>query len=222
MKHLTPKLFIFISTFFLSAIAASTSINGPTGLITIPTAESLEYKEYSIGFDYLANGSKDELKYKLNLGTFENWELGVVNIGTKNKKTQEGMYLNIKYYLMSDASENPISIALGSENLSSKNKTNIYMIASKKIRTDTGLHFGFKATFEKKQVNPILLLGTNYFFNETIEILSDVNGEGTNYKANIGTRLFINEHANIQFYILNLFNPKETLYSIGFSISKFM
>src|SRR5688572_8932969 len=46
-------LVIGVLVFGSSAIWATPTINGTTGLIRIPTAESLQYKEFNIGFDYL-------------------------------------------------------------------------------------------------------------------------------------------------------------------------
>ena len=200
---------------------ASPTINGPTGLITMPTAESLKYKEFNVAYDHLfgsSNSSKDAYFYKLNLGTFKNWEIGVVG----GKVPTEGMYLNIKYYLLSDNTELPLAIAIGVENISSTEKTDIYMVASKKLREDFGLHLGFKAIFDNSQVRPIIMGGANFMVNEQLEILADVTGDGDQYFGNIGASYYINPNFSVRTYIIDIADTQGTQFSIGLSYSKFL
>ena len=42
-----------------SSVFGSASLYGPTGLVTIPKAESLGYKQMSIAYDYLVKKSED-------------------------------------------------------------------------------------------------------------------------------------------------------------------
>ena len=205
---------------------ASPSLNGPTGLISIPTAEALKYKEFNVAFDYgmganiQSKTSADDWSYKLNMGTFENWEIGVVG----GKVPTEGMYLNVKYYLMSDDSQLPLSIAIGSENLSSMSQTNIYMIASKKMREDIGLHLGFKAIFEPEQLSPSIMGGLNYFATEELEFLGDIDGDGKTYRANLGLRYFLTNQFSFRIFILDISEQvkNSARFSIGLSFSKFL
>ena len=201
---------------------AAPTINGPTGLISVPTAESLKYKEFNIAVDKLFGAAGkdglDEWSYKLNLGTFQNWEIGVVG-GTV---PTEGMYLNIKYYLLSDASELPLSIAIGVENLSSTDKTDVYMVASKKLREDLGLHLGFKAIFQDSNVKPIIMGGVNFMVNEQLEILGDINGDGENYMGNVGAAYYINPSFSVRTYLIDVLDAVGTQFSIGLTYSKFL
>jgi len=201
---------------------AAPTINGPTGLISVPTAESLKYKEFNVAVDKLFGAAGkdglDEWSYKLNLGTFQNWEIGVVG-GTV---PTEGMYLNIKYYLLSDASELPLSIAIGVENLSSTDKTDVYMVASKKLREDFGLHLGFKAIFQDSNVEPIIMGGVNFMVNEQLEILGDINGDGENYMANVGAAYYINPSFSVRTYLIDVLDAVGTQFSIGLTYSKFL
>ena len=70
-------LFLFLIT---TPLMASASFSGPTGLVTIPTAEAVKYKELELSYDYaLAKKPTDDLwRYRCNLGVFKSVEIGVV------------------------------------------------------------------------------------------------------------------------------------------------
>ena len=62
-----------------SALYADATFYGPTGLIAVPTAESLQYKEYNVAVDYAISSQlqdRSQWFYKMNLGTFKNCVLG--------------------------------------------------------------------------------------------------------------------------------------------------
>lgn len=188
MRKLCTIVLIYMA--FAAPLFAASTIYGPTGLITVPTADSLRYKEFYFGFDYLLANQEDQDSYfyKSNLGTFENVEIGVVG----GKVPTEGVFLNVKYYLMSDNSRLPLSIALGLQNLASNSDTSFYMVASKKFRVDWAGHIGFKAEFDSEELIPSIMGGTNYILNDQLELLADASGDGRVYTFN----------AAIQFYLL--------------------
>jgi len=196
-------------------IYAGSSMNGPTGLILIPTAESLKYKEFNISGHYLfsaGNSTASDYKYKINLGTFQNWEIGTVG----GKTPEEGMYLNLKYHLMSNESELPLYIAIGAQNISSSDKTDLYMVASKKIRSDFGLHFGFKAIFGDT-IKPYFMAGSNYFVNETLELMADfspavsIDGPENKYLISLGANYFISPHLSANLSLIDIASSSEIM-----------
>ena len=215
--------FIFLFGLNTKTLSASPTLYGPTGLITVPTAEALRYKECNVAFDYMI-GSKpsyDNWVYKMNLGTFQNWELGMVG----GKVPTEGMFLNVKYYLMSDSARFPLSIALGCENLSSLSNSTFYMVASKKFRADIGAHLGFKAIFDAKQVKPIIMGGCNYVYNDKIEVMADVNSNGDIYMANVGAHYYVIPDLAVRAFVINLGDTEKIggiRYTLGFAYSKFL
>lgn len=83
---------------FMTPISAAPTLYGPSGLITVPTAEALRFRELNIGVDYFMKDMDqqdlDQVYYKLNLGTFQNCELGLVG-GTV---PEEGVFVNVKYF----------------------------------------------------------------------------------------------------------------------------
>ena len=194
-----------LSTLGAAALAAPT-IGGISGLIYMPTAESLRYKEFSIGVDTLWSGqqgnNQQSVFYKANLGTFKGLELGFVGGSQPN----EGVFLNAKYYLLSDASRYPLGIALGVANLSSSSLSNIYMVASKRFPQSFDGHLGFQATFPTNQVSTSLLLGLEFFPTSLMSIAVDAAGEGTNYILNTGFRINLSNSLALRIYGLNLFD----------------
>jgi hypothetical protein len=226
------KRFIFCLALLssLNTLHALTStIGGPTGLITVPTADSLKYKEFSISTDYLIGSYKedDNYSYKLNIGTFENFELGVVGeFGTPNgKEPREGMFLNVKYYLIADNTRFPLKLAIGAQNLSSKDLTNAYMMASKKIQEDLSMHFGFKSIFTKEEIKPVIMGGLSYALDNKINLIADVNSKGETYYLNTGVEYFITQSFVLKGSIIDIASDKEnptTEYIFGISYNKFL
>ena len=77
MKLILNIIFLTIS------VMATPSLYGPTGLIEAPSAESVAYKQISVGIDYSMReindpNSEQTYYYKFNFGTIENWELGIL------------------------------------------------------------------------------------------------------------------------------------------------
>ncbi len=214
---------LIIAQFGMSASlsALSPSLGGSTGLITMPTGESLKYKEVSIAYDYVyaENAEDDAWSYKANLGTFQNWELGVVG----GKEPDEGVFLNTKYYLISDQSRNAISVAIGIQNISSKDDCDAYLVASKRFIEGIGLHFGFKANFNEK-INPTLMLGADYYVTDRFQIMADLTGEQEDYSGNVGALFYLTKEIFVRGSIVDL---TENLYdtrrvSIGLGFSKYL
>ncbi|MSR88523.1 MAG: hypothetical protein EXS67_02590 [Candidatus Margulisbacteria bacterium] len=184
MKKFLATFLIFSSFIFVSSLEARSTLNGPTGLVTMPTAEALKYKEFNLSYDYLfaKKATNDSWSYKANLGTFKSWELGVVG----GSKPKEGMFLNVKYYLMSDESRFPVMVAVGIQNISSNDLTNVYMVASKQFQGGLGAHFGFKATFADS-IDPSIMVGLDYAINDAWGVMGDVGGIDKHYTLNLGT-----------------------------------
>ena len=209
---------------------ASPTLYGPTGLIEMPTAESIAYKQVNLGIDYslTSNSSNTEdankenhLFYKFNLGSFENWELGILGGSFLN----EGVFVNLKYFLMSNQEENPLSIAAGVERLGSNTDLSTYLVTSKRFSGGLHGHFGFKAFFQDN-LFAAAMVGVEYFSEEKISFLADVSGEkNSKYVVNAGTKIFIDNDISLRLFLVDLTKSraqKETLYTFGLSVSKYI
>lgn len=198
------------------------TIHGATGLITVPSAEALQYKQFNMGYDYImgAKASDDEWYYKANIGTFKNWEIGIV----AGKVPTEGAFVNVKYYLMSDSERYPLSLAIGSENLFSRYSTDIYMVASKKLPSGAQIHLGFKGVFQQDEFVPYVMGGVDYWMTNVWSVMADFSGEHKKYQVNLGVRYCLSEDVYASFSVLDMGKAlhDDPQYSLGISFAKFL
>lgn len=221
MKRLKFVFCLFSFIFLGQTLFALSSVGGVSGLIRIPTAEALHYKEISLSYDFVYgnSASEDRVFYSVNLGTFENWELGVVG-GTR---PDEGVFVNTKYYLMSDESRYPVSIAIGAENLGSTDLTAVYMVASKIFQGGFSMHLGFKALFDG-EIMPSLMGGAEYFLTNEFAVLGDIHQlEGT-YTVNGGVLFYLTDDIVFRATVLDFSEASEygLSYSVGIVFSKYL
>jgi len=218
------KLIIALSIFIPTLCIALPTVNGPSGLIEMPTADSVRYKEVNFGFDYnfgetTPGKSGTTYSYKFNLGSFKGWELGLIG-GTV---PTEGVFINAKYYLMSDNERYPTAIAVGIEKIGSKSNTSAYMVASKRFEGGFSAHFGFRANFNS-QLDAAAMLGAEFMVDDRFSFLADVNGENRVYSVNIGLRYYFDPDVAFRFSIIDLGKSKnaETITSVGIAFAKFI
>jgi hypothetical protein len=213
---------------FTSALMASPTVYGPTGLIEMPSAESIAYKQVNVAIDYSINNQDQDsdkttnnFYYKFNLGSFENWELGILG----GSFLDEGVFVNMKYFLMSNQEENPLSIAAGLERIGSKNDLATYLVTSKRFNGGLHGHFGFKAYFQNS-LYASAMIGLEYFSDEKISFLADIIGEKNDaYVLNGGTKIFIDNDVAMRIYLIDITKSRhanETLYTFGLSLSKYI
>ncbi|ETR67822.1 MAG: hypothetical protein OMM_04933 [Candidatus Magnetoglobus multicellularis str. Araruama] len=194
----------FWGFFFLLIIAANLqaepTIYGPTGLITVPTAESLRYKEYNASLGYFSVSSKNaEVHYHLNLGTFKSIELGFIG-----KNDKEGVFINVKAYLMADQAKDPLSLALGAKNLTSKENTNVYLVASKKINPKISAHLGFCANLTEKVTSQIMGGTEILLMGNHVSFVGDFAGSDEQWFVNSGARFFLAEKCTFSIFLVDL------------------
>lgn len=103
---------------------ATPSFHGPTGLITIPTADVVQSGQFNLGVFYY----QDELSTVINGAPLPNLELG---IGVWNRGRSLG-YLNAKYQLVPETRDYP-GIAVGGMDLSDSFGRRLYAVASKNL-----------------------------------------------------------------------------------------
>ncbi|MBU0672762.1 MAG: hypothetical protein KJ732_07040, partial [Candidatus Margulisbacteria bacterium] len=100
------------------------AISGPSGVVRIPSADVIPYKNFNIGADFGATflpgfgSSESAVYYKMNLGTYHGVELGIVGGTEKNSGTiREGVFVNMKLSLSTGEEPYPMLLAIGVENL---------------------------------------------------------------------------------------------------------
>ena len=195
------------------------SLIGSTGLLRMPSADVLPYKNFNIGVDYGVDSRTSEpvLYYKMNLGTFQGLEMGIVG-GTKENingsnggsNLKEGVFINLKYSLSTDNSSTPLLLAIGVENLSSYNNTDIYMVATRYLREGPKIHFGFLGLFPGDKFTPVGMLGFDFQIGESgILILSEIFAGETIFQFDLGTRIYFSETLSANITGLNIFQSEE-------------
>ncbi len=223
-KIFFPLFCLMALVFLVTEVQALPTIGGTSGLVRMPTAQGLKYKEFNIGLDYISQqavSGSSRMLYKANLGTLDGLEIGFVGQGQ-----QEGVFINLKYYLLSDNTEQPLMMALGIDNISSFNKTDIYMVASKIFKGGFSMHLGFLAPLQGGATNPSLMLGTEYYFSESLSLAVDTVGQNSVYDMAAGLRfrtsnnLIFNIHGNHLMAPANAVNPAE--FGVGLTFTDFI
>jgi len=189
------------------------TINGPTGLVTMPTAEVMEYKESMVAFDYQSNISDSNANqsfYKMNVGALENTEFGFVG----GSRPEEGVFLNFKWAMSSNAERFPLKMAVGFENLTSNQRSDFYIVTSKKLRVDIGFHAGFKALFAD-ELGLSFMVGTDYSYSDDLVVMADFSSfQGGNYYLNVGANYKLMELTSIDNLYFRL-SAENILHNVG-------
>lgn len=226
------KIFIlFLLTIFLTtgAFAYSfpvPSVHGASGLVRVPDATVIPYKNWNIGIDYgttqTGGTSVPAMLYKANLGTFHNFELGFVG-GYDNTGTtvREGVFINMKYSPAIGDGSDPLLLAIGVENLASHTQTGVYMVATKPLRQGPKLSFGFMADFPAGNFRPLGMAGLDLPIGSSLSILGDLFAGETIFQVNAGIRYFIIPTFAIDGRAINVLAGTQTKdaqqYLVGFS-----
>ncbi|HAR63721.1 MAG: hypothetical protein DKM50_03680 [Candidatus Margulisiibacteriota bacterium] len=177
---------------------AEPTVGGSSGIIEMPTAQALQYKEWNMGLSiHQLSSANSSVKYLLNLGTFQGLEVGFVG-----NNTSEGVFINAKFYLLTDNTKYPLSMALGIRNLTSFAETNVYLVASKKFQ-QFNAHLGFSADLNKK-VQSKLMAGTEVFFSKNVSLLADVTGTDDLWRLNAGSRFYLSSQLAFGVFFLDI------------------
>jgi hypothetical protein len=223
------KLFLSFTlctlSFTLSAPAAlaypvfpGPAMSGPTGLVRIPSADVILYKNFNIGLDYgstlsSAPGASAEsaVYYKMNLGTFHGVEFGIVGGSEKGQnKLREGVFVNMKLSLSTGEEPQPLLLALGVENLFSYTQTDVYMVATKYFKQGPKLTFGFEADFPNYKFRPMGILGIDAPIGDNLFLLGDLMAGETLFQVNAGVRFYFTPLFSLNISGLNILDGTQS------------
>ena len=233
-KVIIPLFLILIFNFLISPASAfpevfpSPALNGPSGVIRIPSADVIPYKNFNLGADFGAmflpgfSSTESVVYYKMNLGTFHGVELGIVGGTDKDtKKIREGVFVNMKLSLSTGEEPYPLLLAIGVENLFSYTQTDVYMVATKYFKQGPRMTFGFMADFPENKFRPMGLCGVEIPLGQTLIFASDLMAGETLFQVNAGAKLYFTPIFALSFSGLNLLDnaqAKDTRQAlIGFS-----
>lgn len=211
--------FLFVTCFlFLTSNLAlsepkvfpSPSVSGPTGLVRIPTADIVPYKNFNLGANFgtkitTAAASVTSATYSMNLGAFNGLELGVVGGTEPNSNAlREGVFVNAKLSLSSGDEPNPMLLAIGVENLFSKIQTDVYMVATKYFKQGYKLTFGFMGDFPDGRFRPLGMLGADTSLGNNLFLAGDLLLGETLSQVNAGIKYYFNPIFSLNAYGLNV------------------
>jgi len=181
MKKTILAITIFMFAFSAAAIAAP-SINGSTGLIDNPSADTLREGQFSIGYYQLHEGGVGVF----NMNLMKNLEVGAAGFRYDNR--DNSTLLNAKLSLLPETVVTP-GLAVGIEDATNEQKRSVYAVASKALPFGFRVHAGvgdgrFDGAFAslEKTINPISIITGNNVFPATTLIL-EYDGKNTNYGA---------------------------------------
>lgn len=211
-KIIVCTLLVFCLLVSLAQAAPPTpTVNGTSGLVRMPTADTLGYQEFNLfchyGMDSTAN--KGVFRYGANIGTFKTLELGIIGkTDPLTNQMQDGVYINVKYSLASDDELYPLRMALGIENLTSRNDTDIYLVATKHFPAGFNLSFG--ALFDSpngSKIRTMGMLGVELkLMGGSVTIpLDALIGESVT-QFNLGVRWYITPNLVLSGNAVNLIN----------------
>lgn len=186
------------------------NIIGSTGVVRIPSADIIPYKNMNFGLDTGSNTAQDKfaLYYKFAIGTFQGMELGCVGMDNRMGAMQEGVFVNMKYGLTADTSPYPTLLAIGVENLSSFTRCDVYMMATKYLQSGARLHFGFLGDFPgltDNRFRPLGALGLDTpFFSDRLYFLTDMLGGESLGELNLGFRWYASDAFAVNLSGLNV------------------
>jgi hypothetical protein len=203
-------VFMFDTHVFAFVPQPTPNVIGSTGVVRIPSADVIPYKNVEFGLDIGSNYAADKfsLLYKFNLGIFQGMELGCVGMDNGMGAMQEGVFINMKYSLATDTSPYPLLLAIGVENLASYNRCDVYMMATKYFPNSARLHFGFLGDFpglNESRFRPLGALGFDFpFFSERLYFLTDMLAGESLFELNPGFRWYISDSIALNLTGLNV------------------
>jgi hypothetical protein len=204
---------IMIAMLIIGAVGWSIpSMEGTNGLIHIPIAASVKYKEYDIGANFQNSQTTRAGQYFANLGVFEGLELGL--IGSTQK---EGVFINLKYYVLSDKSDYPLVLAAGVTGLSSYSNTNLFMVLSKSFPNKLAGHFGFRTNLNSPTIKADVMFGLELKMSDELNFVSDIIGSDTSWNLSTGLRIKLSNDWTLNGYLEDVLNSKDSKFTLGCS-----
>jgi hypothetical protein len=113
------------------AATAAPSFFGYTGLVVVPTADSLNQGEYNLGAMALnLDAGADSNVYLANMGLADSFELGFARFKPEGGKGET--LINAKYMFRGETERNP-AMAVGVVDLTDETDTSTYIVLSKRM-----------------------------------------------------------------------------------------
>lgn len=188
-----------------ASVSAGASFFGPSGLITMPTAETLGTLRFQAFANYVTRDGSDESCYGLNVGIIRGIELGVTQVHETGASGGNEAIVNAKWtafagnLVMPSVVVGAINIAnntnfLGSFIDSPVGKVNPYIVAGKTIGLPGGTGVSLNAGYIAGSVNSAMY-GARVSLSPKIELMADYISDfsqlsfGARYRSDSGLGL---------------------------------
>jgi hypothetical protein len=202
-----------IAMLIIGAIGWSVpSMEGTNGLINMPIASSVKYKEYDIGANFQNAQTTKNGQYFINVGVVDGLELGI--IGSTQK---EGVFVNLKYYMLSDKSDYPLGLAAGLTKLTSYTETNLFMVLSKAFPNKLAGHFGFRSNLNSTTIKADVMFGLELRMSDELNFVSDIVGSDKKWNLSTGLRIKLSNDWTLNGYLEDVLNSSDSKFTLGCS-----
>jgi hypothetical protein len=119
-----------VALLVVQATAAAPSFHGYTGLLRVPTADTLDLNEFNLGWFNVDLTGGDENAYAANLGLRDGLEVGVLR--TKVERAEAETMLGAKYLIRPETDKHP-AVAAGVFDATDEVNSTVYVVASKVV-----------------------------------------------------------------------------------------
>lgn len=165
------RLFVGLicSALICGAAAANPSIYGPTGLVTMPTADTLEFGEAEGFFHYVDYDEGSGKIFGANAGVGMGIELGLASAHNGDSET----FVNAKWNFVKETSMSP-GIAIGAIDLTgSMGDMEPYIVLSKKLSVpESNISFSGHVGYVAGDTDE-LMLGASVNVTPQLQIMAD-------------------------------------------------
>lgn len=193
-----------------SGVLASPSLGGSTGLINVPSADTVPQNELSVGFHFTDSRGQASLTY----GLLPNLELGVAAIDRQKPKYGTELYPFVKGQLIRESRTEP-GVAVGYEQGGSA-----YVAISRALDGGTRLHGGlgtgrFGGLFGgiEHTLNSVTVTRPGASRPPVTRLIGEYDGRG----INVGVRLSLSPQFELQGGLLDVGGSSSVIIGASFS-----
>ncbi|MEI6519702.1 MAG: hypothetical protein WCO98_06645 [bacterium] len=207
------KTIIFLSLAAIIITAAIPALACYSGLVLIPSADTVGAKQYSVELQMDGSISKpkaDTFYINSQVGITDNVEVGVDYDLSKGVSSR--VLLNAKYRFIKSA-DGKQAAAIGICNLTSKNKSNPYLAGTQDFNILRG-HVGLMEINEKTR----FFIGIDRDINDKLNLMADYTSGDDNYSS-IGANYQITDKFGVLAGVQLPNGGGETLYTLHFCFS---
>ncbi len=203
---------VLLCAFFSCEILAAPTLNGPTGLITLPNADVVDFQDYNLGLG--ASALKDIIivNTSANFSPLNKLELGLAKPFSKNETP---LYFNAKYKLWNYGRQQPFSLALGAQiGFFRESELAIYAMTTHPTPYPLIPSIGARIASAGGKTYFEIPIGAEWLLTDNFRLLPEITISKF-FHAGLGGRLAVNKNMRLDLFWLSTDNQSR----IGFQVS---